>query len=171
VNALVDPGLLNAARSGDPGALDRLLALCQPDIRRYAQRSCLISDIDDGVQEALLILSRHVATIRHAAALSRWLFRVVKRACRKLARLTLRIDLWDEAKVDALLARHSDATLRLDVASAIESLPEHYREVIMLRDFVELTIGEIAVRLEMSSAAVKSRLHRARLLTREYLLG
>jgi hypothetical protein len=31
---------IEAARSDDPVALDRLLRLCQPDIRRYAQRSC-----------------------------------------------------------------------------------------------------------------------------------
>jgi DNA-directed RNA polymerase specialized sigma24 family protein len=43
--------------------------------------------------------------------------------------------------------------------------------VLLLRDFEELTIGEIAVRVGDSPAAVKSRLHRARTLAREYLLA
>jgi DNA-directed RNA polymerase specialized sigma24 family protein len=43
--------------------------------------------------------------------------------------------------------------------------------VILLRDFEELTIGEIASRLALTPAAVKSRLHRARSLAREYLLS
>ena len=59
--------------------------------------------------------------------------------------------------------------LRLDVAAALESLPAHYLEVILLRDFEELTIAEIAGRLHEPAGAIKSRLHRARALVREYL--
>jgi RNA polymerase sigma factor (sigma-70 family) len=167
----ISPVVFHAARSGDAAALGHLLRSAQPDIRRYAQRSCTASDVDDAVQEALFILSRHLVAVRHAAALSAWLFRVVTRECRRLARRVLRIDLWQEEKVEALLSTRSEDRLRLDVAAALQSLPEHYREVIVLRDFEELTIGEIATRLSLSRAAVKSRLHRARQLTREYLLS
>ena len=58
---------------------------------------------------------------------------------------------------------------RQDVAAALESLPAHYREVILLRDLEGLTIEEMAQQLRLSREAVKSRLHRARLLAREYL--
>src|SRR5262245_46166777 len=143
----ISPLTFQAARSGDPGALAQVLLIAQPDIRRYAQQSCTITDVDDAVQEVLLILSRYLATVRHLAALSAWLFRVVRRECRRLARSALRTDLWDEAKVDALVSSRSADRLRLDVAAALESLPAHYREIIVLRDFEELTIGEIAVRL------------------------
>ena len=47
--------------------------------------------------------------------------------------------------------------------------PEHYREVVLLRDVEELTINEIAERLGRTREAVKGNLHRARLLLREYL--
>jgi RNA polymerase sigma factor (sigma-70 family) len=167
----ISPQLFDAARGGDPVALTELLRIAQPDIRRYAQRSCTISNVDDAVQEVLLVLSRYVATVRRVAALSAWLFRVSKRACRRLARVALRFDPWDEAKVDALVSSRSTDRLRLDVTAALESLPEHYREIIVLRDFEELTIGEIAARLGLGRAATKSRLHRARQLTREYLLA
>ena len=66
--------LLDAARAGDVAAIERLLAACQPDIRRYAQRNCLVSDVDDAIQESLLILSRKVGSLRAAAAFSSWLF-------------------------------------------------------------------------------------------------
>jgi DNA-directed RNA polymerase specialized sigma24 family protein len=56
-------------------------------------------------------------------------------------------------------------------ANALESLPAHYLEVVLLRDFEELTIAEIAERLDEQPGALKSRLHRARELVREYLLG
>jgi RNA polymerase sigma factor (sigma-70 family) len=53
----------------------------------------------------------------------------------------------------------------------LESLPAHYLDVVLLRDFEEMTIAEIAARLGQQPGAVKNRLHRARELVREYLLG
>lgn len=161
--------LFEAARAGDAEALSQLLERSQPDLRRYAQRSCLISDIDDAVQETLWILSRYIGRVRSGLALSRWLFRVMRRECRRLARKTLSLDLWDEQRTDQIMAHSTPELLRLELARAIESLPEHYRNVLLLRDFEELTIGELATQLELSPANVKSRLHRARELVREYL--
>jgi RNA polymerase sigma factor (sigma-70 family) len=60
--------------------------------------------------------------------------------------------------------------LRVDLANALESLPAHYLEVVLLRDFEELTIAEIGERLSEPQGAIKSRLHRARELVREYML-
>lgn len=169
MSALVSEPVFDAARAGDVAALERLLDSSQPSLRRYAQRSCLISDVDDAVQEVLWILSRYVHRLRSAAALTTFLFRVMRRECRRLARKSLRVDLWDEARTDAIMARFPPPLLRLEIAAAIQSLPEPYRAVIVLRDFEELTISELAERLEISRAAVKSRLHRARELVREYL--
>ena len=161
--------LFEAARSGDTEALAQLLERTQPDLRRYAQRSCLISDVDDAVQETLWILARYVGRLQSALALSRWLFRVMRRECRRLARRALALDLWDEARTDQIMARLPAPLLRLEVARAIESLPEHYRAALVLRDFEELTIRELSEELGISPANVKSRLHRARELVREYL--
>jgi len=163
--------LLDAARAGDVTAIERLLVQCQPDIRRYAQRNCLISDVDDAIQESLLILSRKVGSLRAVAAFSSWLFSIVRRECHRLARKALSADPWDDEKVEAWLARQPVDDLRHDIAAALESLPPHYREIIVLRDLNEMTIGEISEQLGESRAAIKSRLHRARQLTREYLLG
>lgn len=163
--------VLQSAHAGDRGALDTLLRVCRPDIRRYAQRHCLISDVDDAVQEALLVLARRLQSVRSLAAFSGWLFMVVKRECRRLGRQAFHYDPYDEAAVEQWVARHSTDDLRLDLASALQSLPPPYLEVILLRDFEELSIAEIAAQLQLSAAAVKSRLHRARTLTREYLLA
>jgi len=163
--------LLDAARAGDVAAIERLLSECQPDIRRYAQRNCMISDVDDAIQESLLILSRKVGSLRAVAAFSSWMFAIVRRECHRLARKALSADPWDDEKVEAWLAHQPVDGLRHDVAAALESLPPHYREIILLRDLNEMTISEIAGQLGESRAAVKSRLHRARQLAREYLLG
>lgn len=163
--------LLEAARRGDAAALDGLLRICQPDVRRYAFRHCLISDVDDAVQETLLIVARRLASLRAVAAFSGWLFQIVRRECRRLERRLFRLDPYDEEKMETWLASSSDETVRLDLISALESLPAHYREVILLRDFHELTIREIAAQLRLTAPATKSRLHRARQLMRDYLLA
>ncbi|MGH8211401.1 MAG: RNA polymerase sigma factor, partial [Steroidobacteraceae bacterium] len=148
-----------------------LLVSCQSDARRYARRHCAASDIDDAVQEAMLILSRKVKALRAAAAFSGWLFTVVRRECQRLSRAMFRQGSSIEDLAEAQLACRSDEGLKIDLIAALESLPAHYLEVILLRDFAELTISEIASKLGMQVPGVKSRLHRARELVREYLVG
>lgn len=163
--------LILAAQTGDAGSLERLLLVCQADARRYARRHCHASDVDDAVQETLLTISRKVHGLKAAAAFSSWLFVVIRRECRRLERMMFRHEpLPDELDEEQILSR-PDASLRIDLARALESLPAHYLEVVLLRDFEELTIGEIAQRLGEQSGAVKSRLHRARELVREYMLS
>lgn len=163
--------LILGAQTGDPVAIARLLTVCQADARRYAYKHCHASDVDDAVQESLLVISRKVKGLKVAAAFSSWLFTVIKRECRKLSRMMSKHEpLSDELAEASMLARPDDA-LRIDLARALESLPAHYLEVVLLRDFEELTIAEIAGRLGEPPGAVKSRLHRARELVREYMLG
>ena len=126
--------MIEAARRGEPAALDRLLAACQPDIRRYAYRHCLISDIDDAVQETLLIVVRRLRALRTVAAFSGWLFTIVRRECRRLERRVFGLDGYDEIKMEGWLSTHSDETLRIDLIHALESLPGHYREIRRLTD-------------------------------------
>ncbi|WP_217443330.1 RNA polymerase sigma factor [Myxococcus sp. CA051A] len=163
--------MLLAAHAGDRDAMLRLLQALQPNLRRYAQQRCFISDIDDAVQESLLLLARHLGSVRKLASLSGWLFRIVQRECRRLGRVALKQDPYEEARADQWMVSHTPDSARLDVASALESLPPHYLEVFLLRDFEELSIREISERLGEDVPAVKSRLHRARAMVREYLLA
>jgi RNA polymerase sigma-70 factor (ECF subfamily) len=55
------------------------------------------------------------------------------------------------------------------IESSIAKLPEAYRDVYVLADVEGLSNPEIAGALEMTVPAVKSRLHRARLMMRESL--
>ncbi|SFF61258.1 RNA polymerase sigma factor, sigma-70 family [Duganella sp. CF458] len=163
--------VLQAAHGGDPQALAKLLAVCQPDIRRYAQRNCLVSDVDDAVQEVLLVMSRRLSSLKVLAAFSGWLFKVVQRECRRLGRRAFHFDPYDEERAEQWLASQDDAGLRTELVQALESLPRDYLQIVLLRDFEELSIAEIAQELGLTTAATKSRLHRARTLAREYLVG
>lgn len=164
----VPADVFEAARLGDQGAIARLLEKAQPDIRRYARATCRTSaDAEDAAQEALWRLFRHVGTIRSLVSFSGWLFSVVRRECLRLARragVTVA-----ESEAEAVLLDRTEAELRLDVAAAFEALPPHYRAVALMRDVNEMTIDEIATALGTTRQAVKARLHRARLLMREYL--
>jgi RNA polymerase sigma-70 factor (ECF subfamily) len=169
---MVSNEMFEAARLGDQAAIAGLLQKAQPDIRRYARARCSTSaDAEDAAQEALWLLFRHVGTIRTLAALSGWLFRVVQRECLRLARRAGLTSSIDEATTEANLLERPDVELRTDVAAAFEALPRQYRDVALMRDCREMTIEEIAAALAISRQAVKARLHRARLLMREYLVG
>ena len=161
--------LVGAVQRHEQGAVEALLASCQTDVRRYARRHCRIDDVDDAVQETLLIVARKVHALKAVAAFSSWIFVVVRRECQRLSRAMSR-EIIPEHELAEARVFGDDPALRADLVAALESLPAHYLEVILLRDFEELTIGEIAARLRDTTAAVKSRLHRARELVREYLL-
>jgi RNA polymerase sigma factor (sigma-70 family) len=164
--------LVESAMAGDCHAVERLLMIMQPDIRRFARRQCRrSSDVDDAVQEALWLLYRRIGMLRAAGALSSWLFTVVTHACLRMARSVFykTLDIEDYGN-DARLSSVPTEDLRIDVAAAISSLPPHYREIVILRDLQEMTIDEIGNQLDLTREAVKGRLNRARSMLREYLI-
>jgi RNA polymerase sigma-70 factor (ECF subfamily) len=165
-----DPGLLEAARSGDPEAIESLLAQAQPDIRRYARMRCgAVADAEDAVQETLIRVYRKVDGLRALSSFSGWLMAIVKRECLRLARRTFgRVSL-EDAAVEHRLAWLPMDELRRNLSLAVQSLPETYREIVLLRDVEVMTIDAIAERLSLTRETVKARLHRARKLMREYL--
>jgi RNA polymerase sigma factor (sigma-70 family) len=165
--------LVEAARRGEPGAVLKLICLCQPNLARFARRTCSTTeDAEDAVQIALWQLHRRVGALRTVAAFAGWLFRVVERECYRLFRRrkdTVSVDLLLEHETPQVAQVPQD--LRLDLARAIEQLEPPYREVLLLRDLHELTAPEVAQQLGLSIEAVKSRLHRGRTKVRETLIA
>lgn len=168
----VDTDLFTAAQAGDRTALERLLRQLGPDIQRYARFQCYASSsIEDVVQEALLVVYRRVGDIRSPAALGSWLFRVVARLCALPVLMFMRsVEELKTVEDSARFAHVPPHQLRLDVARALAALPERYRQILLLRDVEELTIGEIGQRLALSDEAAKSLLRRARAAARAQLM-
>ncbi|WP_076999035.1 RNA polymerase sigma factor [Variovorax sp. KK3] len=169
----VDAALFAAAQAGDPVALEKMLRELQPDIRRYARHQChRTTAIEDVVQEALIVLYRRLGSVRDPLAIAGWIFRVVTRLCMLPALALIRgaEELTERHEAEHFAQVPKDE-LRIDVVHALESLPEIYREVILLRDMEQLTIAEAANRLRITREACKSRIHRGRALLREYLQG
>jgi RNA polymerase sigma factor (sigma-70 family) len=163
------PEEIEAARGGDRAALEHLLSRSRQDLRRYAEYHCGINDIEDAVQESLFHVARKIGDLRVIEAYASWLFRIVKRECNRLKRGLRYLVL--QPALDEIDGPHypaPDGLLR-DIAAALSRLPAHYRQIILLRDVDGRTIEEISAELGLHCEAAKARLHRARLLAREYL--
>ena len=164
-----DPLLLESARLGDLAAVEQLLALCHPDLRRIAQTQCASGvDPDDAVQESLLLIYRRIGALRTVASFPAWTFSIVRRECHRLL-LSMRGQVEMPEPDHPIFAYTDQFDLRRDLAAAVQSLPEKYREAIILRDFEEFSITEIANQLLLTREAVKSRIHRGRQMVQEYL--
>ena len=160
---------LSAARDGDVHALERVLACSRQDLRRYAEYHCEVNDVEDAVQDSLFTVSRKLMDLRQLEAFASWLFRIVKRECnryKRAKRALLQVPITEDIE-----GPHHPETkgLARDLARALQALPAHYRQVLLLRDLEGLSIDEISARLGLTRESAKARLHRARGLAREYL--
>jgi len=170
--------LLDAARAGDPAALEELMRERRAQVVRYAMRLCISpADAEDATQEALLALSRYVGALREVAALSSWLFAAVRTHCTRLARRSLRYALaGDRSEPLALEGKTPeeqlvDTQLRRRLSVILADLEPGMREVLIRRDVLGESAREAADALGISVEALKSRLHRARAEVKARLLA
>jgi RNA polymerase sigma-70 factor (ECF subfamily) len=169
---------VEAARAGDPEALEALLRERRTEVVRYAMRLCISpADAEDATQEALLALAHYIRGLREVAALSRWLFMAVRTHCTRLARRSLRhlltpvgdepLTLEGPNPEDQLV----DHQLRHRLAIIVSELDPRFREVLLRRDVLGESAADAAAALGLSIDALKSRLHRARAEVKQRLLA
>src|SRR5512141_869456 len=150
-----DRQLLEAARSGDRAALERLLQAHQHRVFRFGVKMCgEEEDAKDVLQETLIAAARNIRDFRGASSVSTWLYTIARSFCIK---------------------KHRTSKFAPDHVGSLEEVPEQaravlepmYREVLVLRDVEGLSAAEVGEILGISVEAVKSRLHRARVAVRE----
>ena len=135
-------------------------------------------DAEDVMQDACLAAFRNWSTFRGEAARTTWLYRIAVNAA--LARVRRRhedLPLEHTGYEATRIANWSpdlgrqleNDELRAALVSALGRLPTDLRVVVVLRDVDGLSSAEVAAVLDLSDAAVKSRLHRARVLLRQHL--
>jgi RNA polymerase sigma-70 factor (ECF subfamily) len=175
--------LLEAARSGDAGALESLLGRYQGRVLRFSRKMCRdAEDARDVLQETLLAMARGIRAFRGGSSLSTWLYTIARSHCIKRQRRSrfagpqMSLDgpggesaaaLPDPGRGPEQMAAQREIRERLD--QALFRLEPGQREVLLLRDVEGLTAGETAEVVGISVAAVKSRLHRARAALRAEL--
>jgi RNA polymerase sigma-70 factor (ECF subfamily) len=170
-----------------PLSAEQVYHVYAPRVYNMARRM-VRSDIDaeDVTQDVLLLVVRKLPTFRGESAFPTWLHRVtVNTALSHRRREAVRLD--QIALGSSLEARGEEGPLpgpprvlgpdaqvlihetHQLIQRAIDSLPLAYRTVFLLADVEGLPNATIAERLDMSLAAVKSRLHRARRMVRDAL--
>ncbi|WP_405365825.1 RNA polymerase sigma factor [Kitasatospora sp. NBC_00039] len=163
--------LVVAAQRGDVDSIAALVSGAHPHVQRFARSLCASpEDAEDAAQEALIILYRKIGMLRASGALASWMFRIVRNECLRRARTLLCEH--PPAGDDAGPSAEDEALQRLEagrVAAAIAALPADQRRVLVMRDVQGLGGRMVADALGLSSAAMKSRLHRARATVRQTL--
>jgi RNA polymerase sigma-70 factor, ECF subfamily len=144
------------------------------------------ADAEDVTQEVLVQVVRKLDTFRGEAALTTWLHRVTVNAAlalrrRRAARRERPLGATPEHTLEDSVAPARDRRraspdeqalgreLRQVIESAIQRLPRLYRDTYVLADVDGLSNAEVGATLGLSLPAVKSRLHRARLMMRDAL--
>ncbi|MEU5535825.1 RNA polymerase sigma factor [Streptomyces sp. NPDC020362] len=170
-----DERLIKAAQDGDVASLATVVMESQPHVRKFAKSLCASpQDAEDAAQEALIVLYRKIGTLRATGALASWMFRIVRNECLRQVRLLVSRSDERAAEPEASAEPSAeDAVLRrLEVeriAAAVGSLPRDQRQVLIMRDVQGLPGSVVARSLGLSTAAMKSRLHRARAALRHSL--
>jgi RNA polymerase sigma-70 factor (ECF subfamily) len=190
------PGLNLAVWDGtaDEDVVKRVLggetALYEILMRRYNQRLYRVArsilrndgDAEDVMQEAYVRAYEHLNQFAGQAKFSTWLTKIaVYEALGRLRRQGRTENLDSVLDSDRhVMARMTSDTrdperqaydheLRIVLEGAIDSLPETYRLVFMLRAVEGMSVAETAGCLDIGVEAVKTRLHRARSLLRKDL--
>ena len=147
------------------------------------------SDAEDLVQETFFNVFKYLKNFRYETKFKNWLYRIAGSVCIKKRRkskfaperelsleefvpkegepVQTELPDWAAMPIDKLLNDELSDT----VQTAIRSLPEKYRLVIVLRDIEDFSTEETAQILNISPANVKVRIHRARLFLKEKLQG
>ena len=165
------------AAAGDTAALEELLALAQPRVRRICGRMLLYpEDAEEAAQDALLLVSTRIHTFAGRSRFTTWLHAVASNSARSTYRTLKRrsAELPTDQMPTAADPRTTSviAGSRLDFLEALEILGVDHPalvEPLLLRDVQELEYSDIANLLDIPVGTVKSRIHSARQIVQPLL--
>ena len=158
--------LVARARAGDPAAFERLYEQYHAPILNYLHR--MVGDralAEDLAQDAFEKAYRGLGKTRPDLAFKAWLYRIATNTAISHGRRK-RIIQWipfsptfDPASDEEV---EGSASRRTDVQRTLSKLPPHYVAVLLLRHYQGLSLAETAAALDITEAACKLRLFRAR---------
>jgi RNA polymerase sigma-70 factor (ECF subfamily) len=178
----VSPELLERCKRGDESAWNELVGSTYREVYTLCFR--ILGNADDAAeatQDAYVKVWRGLARFRGDALFSTWLYRVATNAALSKRRARQRRRAHEREPADEVLAQVASsgsvedaAGARVEVRAlekALASLPEIYRDAVLLRDVYGLSIDEVARHLRVSDTAAKVRVHRGRKRLREMVFS
>ena len=183
-----DYELVQAINAGRTDRFAELVNRYEKKLYNFGLRMCgSVQDAEDMVQDTFLNVFKYLGSFRYETKLRNWIYRIATSACIKRRRkskfapdreLSLdefmpgdgegvprEIPDWANVPLDQLL----DEELAKTVKMGIDSLPDKYRMILLLRDIEGFSTAEAAQILDLTESNVKVRLHRARLYLRDRL--
>lgn len=180
-----DIEIVEALRQGDTSSFEELIARYGEKVHNLALRITRNEeDAEEILQDVFVTVYQKINKFEGKSAFSSWLYRVTANTSfmkLRKRRQTPAISLeefpsgvkesWvgkksSDCDMDFISSRHE---MREALEMAIAKLPEEYRVIFLLRDVDGLSNQEVGGILELSVPAVKSRLHRSRLMLRKKL--
>jgi RNA polymerase sigma-70 factor (ECF subfamily) len=176
-------GLVRRLQQGEPDAVDRLCDLYADRLYRHiyhrvGQDSAAAEDV---LQETLLAALRGIKRFRGNARLATWLYSIAGHKAADWHRRQARQRRWRQPSSASLeeLSGINEAPLpeevvqredvRAAVRAALKQLPDHYRQVLVLKYIDECTVADISETVGKSFKSVESTLVRARRALRKLL--
>jgi RNA polymerase sigma-70 factor, ECF subfamily len=177
-----DVELVRRAQQDDERAFGELVTRYESKVYSLAMKMLRNpEDAEDVLQETFLRAYRGIKSFKGNSTFSTWIYRITANSAlmrlrkKQLPQVSIEdsderetpisiVD-WAPGPVEQLLNQEMQRVMD----EAIETLPPEFRQVFILRDVEELSNADVAEILDLSVAAVKSRLHRARLKVRNRL--
>ncbi len=181
-----DVGLVDQFKEGNVAAFEEIITRYESKVMNLALRFTRNQeDAEEVMQDVFTTVYRKIDGFRGQSAFSSWLYRIVVNAAfmklrKKKQNQTVSMeDLAPAVKQycmerDSITAKQSyniavSRELQEVLQRAIDKLPDQYRAVFVLRDVDGLSNQETGQILDLSIPAVKSRLHRSRIMLRKRL--
>jgi RNA polymerase sigma-70 factor (ECF subfamily) len=183
IAARTDAELVKLAQGGENRAFDELARRYQDKVFRLCFKILRHEeDAAEAVQDAFLSAYKGLPKFKSESTFSTWLYRIATNAALMKYRRRrdghvsyeqsqsgledaepMAIADWSKQPLDDLL----DTETREILSHEVERLPDNERVVFVLRDIMEESNERVATELGVTVAAVKSRLHRARVHLRD----
>jgi RNA polymerase sigma-70 factor, ECF subfamily len=164
VEADDDARLVRAARAGDRIAFGHLYDRYARVVHGVLLARIPLGDVDDLVQDVFLRALPRLHTLRQPERFGAWLIAIARNCAndyhrRKPEEVTTNAEPDDGVDISGVAERRADSEAAT-ILAAIGSLPEAYRETLLLRLVEGMTGPEIAVRTGLTSGSVRVNLHR-----------
>lgn len=159
-----DAILVDAARDGDRAAFGHLYDRYARMVHGVLLANVPVGEVDDLVQDVFVLALRRLSTLREGGRFGAWLAAIARNLAKDYHRRSapenqLTVDVSENEKESPVTNGDHEGPAMV-ILEAIRSLPDAYREPLILRLVEGMTGPEIATRTGLTPGSVRVNLHR-----------